>query len=62
MTTNRKNNKWQLLNFQYRQPNRTTMARTLNVALLLGHPLQKILLYNDAFYGKFISPATIKRT
>jgi len=27
------------LNFQCRQPNRTTMARTLNLALLLGHPI-----------------------
>jgi hypothetical protein len=38
-TTNRKNDKWQMLNFQCRQPNRTTMACTLNLALLLGHPL-----------------------
>ena len=28
-----------MLNFQCRQPNRTTMARTLKLALLLGHPL-----------------------
>jgi len=39
MTTNRKNDKWQMLNFQCRQPNRTTMARTLNLALLFGHPI-----------------------
>ena len=37
MTNNRKNEKRQMLNFQCRQPNRTTMARTLNLALLLGH-------------------------
>jgi len=28
-----------MLNFQRRQPNKTAMARTLNLALLLGHPL-----------------------
>jgi len=28
-----------MLNFQYRQLNRTTMAHTLNLALLLGHPI-----------------------
>jgi len=28
-----------MLNFQCRQPNGTTMARTLNLALLLGYPI-----------------------
>jgi len=28
-----------MINFQCRQPNRTTMARTLNPAVLLGHPV-----------------------
>jgi len=28
-----------MLNFQCRQPNRATMARTLNLALLLGHSI-----------------------
>ena len=28
-----------MLKFQCRKPNRTTMARTLNLALLLGHPI-----------------------
>jgi len=41
MTTNRKNDKLQILKFQSRQPNRTTMARTLNFALLLGQPIER---------------------
>jgi len=28
-----------VLNFQCHQPNRTTIARTLNLGLLLGHPI-----------------------
>jgi len=28
-----------MLHFQCRQPNRMTMARALNLALLLGHPI-----------------------
>jgi len=28
-----------MLNFQCHQPNGTTMERTLNLALLLGHPI-----------------------
>jgi len=28
-----------MLNIQCRQPNRTTMVRTLNLALFLGHPI-----------------------
>ena len=28
-----------MLKFQCRQPNRTTVARTLNLALFLGHPI-----------------------
>ena len=32
-----------MLKFQCRQPNRTTMARTLNLALLLGHLYAKSL-------------------
>jgi hypothetical protein len=39
MTVNRKNDRRQMLNFQCRQPNRTIAARTLNLALLLGHPI-----------------------
>jgi len=28
-----------MLNFQCRQPNGATMARTLNLVLMLGHPI-----------------------
>jgi len=42
MITNRKND---MLNFQCCQPNRMTMAHTLHLALLLGHPLYKLYIY-----------------
>jgi hypothetical protein len=32
-----------MLNFQYRQRNSKTMARNLNFALLLGHPIREII-------------------
>jgi len=44
MTTDRKKMTNDMLKFQCRQPNRTTMARTLNLELLLGHPIRWLWL------------------
>ena len=42
-------NKSARFNFQCCQPNRTTMAHTLNLALLLGHPIKYLFLYENFF-------------
>jgi len=36
-----------MLNLQCREPNRTTMARTLNLALLFGHPILICQYYDN---------------
>ena len=39
-----------MLNFQCRQPNRTTMARTLNLALFLVHPILSLVFQVFSFH------------
>jgi len=48
MTTNRKHDKWQMLHFECHQPTKTTMSRTLNLAFLLGHPIEVFMLQQES--------------
>jgi len=45
-----------MLNFQCRQTNRTTMARTLYLALLLGHPILCVTVSKGLCIGICIAP------